>query len=314
MSLIVVEGVDGSGKTTLVSELSEQLGHECVVKHRGPLKLHPLVEYQHDLLKYEPSNEVHFVCDRWHIGEMVYGPLYRGETRLTPAMRRHIELFLDSRGAVKIIVDVPLDVVKHRLAHRGEDFLQNNDVALVHDWYSHYGHENDGWVHVDPEDTVRAAGAIIDLANWRASLVSQSIARFKTYVGHGGPDVLFLGLHKGPQVSGRPVYPSAFVPYANTSGHYLLSALEAVQFHDNQTYGLANAAEEPDLYGLWLTIGEPKVVALGKDVFARVRASNIPREAVYAVEHPSKIRRSHPANVHLYGRKIETILKEGSNA
>src|SRR4051812_12260533 len=133
MSLILLEGVDGSGKSTLVDDFLLQLPHTGIHFSRGPLKLHPLIDYLLPLVDYRPGIDI--VCDRWHLGELVYGPLYRARSRLTPAMELYIDLFLESRGALKLWVDTPFEQVQTRLKIRGEDFLQEQHVRLVWDFY-----------------------------------------------------------------------------------------------------------------------------------------------------------------------------------
>ena len=55
MALIILEGPDGSGKTTAAEKLATELGHNtAVVLHKGPPKRLPLHEYE-DLDFYEPA-------------------------------------------------------------------------------------------------------------------------------------------------------------------------------------------------------------------------------------------------------------------
>jgi hypothetical protein len=72
---------------------------------------------------------------------MIYGPIYRGKSLVAGDYNMVIEQLLTDIGALKIIVSPPLDVVKARLAHRGEDYLKPEHVDEVHAFYERYAVE-----------------------------------------------------------------------------------------------------------------------------------------------------------------------------
>lgn len=81
MSFIIVEGGDGTGKTTLAEELAEQYGAEY--EHVGPPR--------HDMTPFAEHIEYAFVLaeqygsvvfDRFHLGCFAYGPIWRPENDL----------------------------------------------------------------------------------------------------------------------------------------------------------------------------------------------------------------------------------------
>lgn len=83
---IALEGPDGAGKSTLAQAIADATpGTEIV--HFSQLKQNPLDEYVYALEDYSPGKGGNLVTDRWHIGEDIYGPLYRGESGMTSTLR-----------------------------------------------------------------------------------------------------------------------------------------------------------------------------------------------------------------------------------
>jgi hypothetical protein len=98
--LVVLEGVDGTGKTTLAREL-RALVPGAAVLHSGPPQIHPAVEYLAPLRSY-PAGTPDMILDRWHLGEEVYGHLYRGGSGLGDHGFEVVEDVLLSLGAVLV--------------------------------------------------------------------------------------------------------------------------------------------------------------------------------------------------------------------
>lgn len=138
--LIIVEGADGVGKTTFVKHLQQLT--DAAVLHRGvPTHDNIWDEYTLDLLQYEPQTSPargvnNIICDRWHWGELIYGPLYRGESKLTgDGLYFSLEDWLNRRGVVVALLDHDEDVILRRWATRGEDYLQPEHLAHVLEKY-----------------------------------------------------------------------------------------------------------------------------------------------------------------------------------
>jgi len=138
--LIILEGVDGAGKSTLASAIVEKiqkLHPEDTVEylHASQIKGTVYEEYVEPLNDYSPGSGRHIVIDRWHVGERIYGPLYRDSSAFDAATGSFawIELFLASKGARLWNVTQELDVLQKRLADRGEDFLEDRHVEYVRD-------------------------------------------------------------------------------------------------------------------------------------------------------------------------------------
>lgn len=83
--IFAVEGLDILGKSTLIQGIKDTLGFHQVIHFSKPEKL---AAYNGDLQKYQEASfrnsmelirsNGHLIFDRWHLGEVVYSPLYRG--------------------------------------------------------------------------------------------------------------------------------------------------------------------------------------------------------------------------------------------
>lgn len=156
MPVIIVEGIDGAGKSTLVNRIREHMpeGYDRVFWSKGvPRYDDPQQEYV-DQLQWLRSH--HFVVsDRYHVGELIYGPLYRGISRVAGKYFRIIEERLDALKAVKVVLLPDMDVCKARAFERGEEYLKEEDFEHVWLEYSRFLDDNPDWIHLsDNSDEV----------------------------------------------------------------------------------------------------------------------------------------------------------------
>jgi thymidylate kinase len=168
--LIVLEGCDGVGKTYLAERLRTEIeargpGYVDVL-HRG-VPTRPLSE-EYDLSWYRPGEKEHYVLDRWHLGEWVYGRLYRGRSELGIRGLARIDRQLRSMGALRIILDEDFIEIAERLADKGEDYLQPQHQTHVLSEYkmlaAHFG-----W------QLLSSYANPIILVDWAQSLEEQAV-------------------------------------------------------------------------------------------------------------------------------------------
>lgn len=133
--LIILEGCDGVGKTTFAQTLHEELckwgePDEVVMRSSGPFDGDPLDEYIHRL-KYMPNTGRHVIADRWHWGELVYGPIFRKMSRMTVNEFKFIEQYLNLCGALVVSMTLPKEVIVERLKTRGDDMVKAQHVDRI---------------------------------------------------------------------------------------------------------------------------------------------------------------------------------------
>lgn len=284
--LIAVEGGDGVGKTTFATQLLDALPGLTEVKHFSPPKIDSIFTEYECFDAYTPGGGRDIVCDRLHLGELIYGPLYRDKSLLDSAGLLHVELYLRAKGCLLVHMDARDTVVYERLwgeGARGEDFLQKMHVQTVLSNYRKRVSRSllrtlkyTDTAPANPEWTIAHAR--------RAERAAARVAPFKSYIGYELPHLLLLGEKKGSLHLGD--HAAAFVPYASTSGHYMLTGLAEAGI---TRIGIANALEE-DLPALAAALGYPPIVALGRHADRAATKAGLRHGTV---PHPQYIRRFH---------------------
>jgi hypothetical protein len=112
--LILLEGLDRTGKTTLAGELSNEL--DAPVIHKGAPKADVLTEYLAPLTGYVPGGGANLVLDRWHWGEVVWPRIYGRRPSMSDRSFAYIERALIQIGAVMVHCTGDVNTVCQRIA------------------------------------------------------------------------------------------------------------------------------------------------------------------------------------------------------
>lgn len=290
--VVILEGPDGSGKTTLAKSLVTT-GFEY--KHEGPPEkdVDMIAHYLRILNEsIESPNDV--VLDRFWLGERIYGPICRGVDKVGPEGQKLFERLCRSKSVQQFICLPTIDVARANYVEKmkeKDDYLKSMETwertykayAL---WMYSYGKlgmiydysKNDPW-HVK-------AGIFSDeclIGNLPKGTIGSSTARH-----------LFIG--------DQPNHPSIDVPFFAISGSsgYLNKALELAGISE-KNLAISNAksatgqfhtlgpilASLPDLQNIFL-MGN-----IAKDWFYRqFRANEVTRVyRMHSLPHPSYLKR-----------------------
>lgn len=297
---LIVEGPDGAGKSTLVDNLA--IAHYASTGRRAhilkaappdPPTRDPFEEYEQQLEEYRTAEQL-VICDRWHWGELIYGPLLRGGSRLDKAGWRHVEMFLQALGAVTIYTSTPLEVMERRLGARGDDLIEIEHLAHLDDRYK--------WViHRSALPVIATAGGtrapqLLDAAR---SLGRTRRSKFiDTYIGNPSPRLLLFGERRGGPTPHADA--AAFVPRRQSSGWALLNHLPEDTWRET---GICNALEcQPK--SVWAGLGEPPTIALGNVAHSALVSAGVPHTTV---PHPQYVRRFHYGKLAKYGQLIADV-------
>jgi thymidylate kinase len=129
--LILVEGPDGAGKTTLVDFLVSKMGDvyqdRCGIPE-GP----PLREYLDKAMDGWYARKEVVIFDRFHLGEQVYGPIMRGKDNLGRIKCDVLEYFLTEMfSPVVILARPPFEACREVWSGRlDEEYVHDEDHML----------------------------------------------------------------------------------------------------------------------------------------------------------------------------------------
>jgi len=319
---VVIEGSDGSGKSSLVSEIASILREDSEVTefHKG----RPGEESRDWVLRdwvlsvaYDDWFKKHAVADRWHWGEVTYAPIKRPMTcrdrygLLGASGWRWTELFMASRGIAQFWLYQPLEVIQRRVEARGDDFVNAAELEKIVDLYnkaSWYVLSLAGKLMPSPDsvdDIPALAKYVVETAK-KISDAAEKLRPFPNYIGTPDPAVLLVGDRPGGSV---PITNLPFYPKVGNSAEFLLEALPETFW---RSCGIINASEfEGDKFrALHEAIGRPRIVALGRLAEKSLVASGMYKHEYNVVAHPQYVRRFHIRDKIEYGQAIQRLSRE----
>lgn len=133
--IVILEGPDGSGKTTLAQYLQRK-GYKYHHEGPPPLGAEPLLWHYGRVLDSFRGQDV--VIDRLALGECIYGPVVRGIDRLGEEGWRVFTRLALAVGACEIVcLPPPETCFENWRDRRGELFVQ---PAQLYEVYSRYAH------------------------------------------------------------------------------------------------------------------------------------------------------------------------------
>lgn len=122
--MIIVEGPDNTGKSTLVKALTEYIPSLVYIGHSpGPPKTpEEFLNRTAKVLNHSPQDTAFYLLDRFFFSELVYGPVLRGRAIITPGQ---IEDLAD-----KLYEHNPLIIYCRRSVTRVKETFQNREQLM----------------------------------------------------------------------------------------------------------------------------------------------------------------------------------------
>jgi hypothetical protein len=330
---IVIEGPDGSGKSSLIEAIKAEIasllpdvGPDLISFHKG----RPPEETRRCLLhEYAASLEKddlfshYYVADRWHWGERTYAPFKRPHTNkdgyglLGKSGWRWVELFLQSRGVAQFMLYQKLDVIKARVSERGDDFIDVSELESIYNAYVETAHVSVLAETIMPGESSLGqlpafARHIIDVAT-AVAVRAEPLQNFPQYIGPIKPKILLVGDERNvtEEFGDETLLP--FFPVASSSGDFLLSSLPDTLW---KHVGIINGNEiEPSMLSvLHRTLGQPPIAALGRMAEKALLRTTVHADDYVTIPHPQSVRRFRHSEKEEYGNAILSISRgEGAN-
>jgi hypothetical protein len=322
---IVIEGTDASGKTSLIAEIEDQLknahGADSIHSfHKSkPEELTRRWVLKDYVTSIERSNTFRniTVSDRWHWGEVTYAPKYRPDTNkdgfglLGVAGWRWVELFLMSRGVAQFWLYQPLEVIQARLAARGDEFVQVEDLQeILHNYHAAASVSVLADILKPEPDTKYEIPALASYIISKATEVSHEasfLEMFPHYIGNPKPKVLLVGDTRSILKSRGEETTLPFMPVDGNSAEYLLSALPDDLWHQVGIININDPGVKDSFTALWSLLGFPKIIVLGRLAERALVSIPIADDYFTVLPHPQYVRRFFNKTKEDYGQAIARI-------
>jgi hypothetical protein len=260
--LILIEGCDGTGKTTLANHLVTHLGgpEKAEIIHRGVPTSHLLDEYELPLFDYVPFESKSIICDRWHIGADVYGPLKRHDGGIDPVIYWHMDSYFKAKGALLVYTEMPLVEPAARVVDRGDDYIDPLEIPAIITKYREAITRTT--LPVFGSTTGFHDAAPIALLGSSSEISAEQTGWFKSYVGPRRPTKLYIGASETA---------IAFMPYEGTKEYGIIK-----EFGLDNTVAAGFIDCREDLPRAWDALYNPFVVSLDEEADLACHTANIP--------------------------------------
>lgn len=128
--IIIIEGVDKTGKSTLAKKVSEETGYPVV--HLG---VPPDKGYYRKLRRLINKGKEGVIFDRFHWGDVAYHGITREKRALTPEEFTKIEGRLDELGAVVIYCHSGFNAIWRRFKEDKEELINPESIPIIQEQY-----------------------------------------------------------------------------------------------------------------------------------------------------------------------------------
>ena len=124
--IIILEGPDGSGKTTLAEQIHKQTGYQLL--HRTQPKSEEDKQRMMDEYIQVLKSGKNVIMDRCWYSEMVYGPIMRDASVITYPQMYSLERLAAKYGAIIIYCTAAPATLWKRCIRRGEDYITDRET------------------------------------------------------------------------------------------------------------------------------------------------------------------------------------------
>lgn len=282
--LIIIEGADKTGKTTLANAIVDKFG--CKYVHFGKPKKHPATEYAEYALSISPKDNL--VLDRFYLGELVYGPLLRGKAGINDVEFATLERILRTKQAILIqtITDSALANKRLKVSTQDEAVNEDQNTKAARGFKELIGRSNLQHQFLYDGSTYENLNVLLGQLESMKTIVERNqdiIPKVCTGIGTpAGKKIILVGEKVNKNVTWLNL------PFdRGFSSEFLLNSLKAAGVPEKMIY-LCNSdtinSHEVD----FLTRDVTLFIALGKKAHEKLKFLNVPH---VELAHPQYVKR-----------------------
>ena len=284
--IIILEGPSKCGKTTLADYICTKYGFGYI-KCSQP-KGDPYEEYMGILKKIERRGG-HWVLDRFNLGELVWGPLYRQQSGLSDEKFRNIELKALAFNPMLIYCFDTVKNISTRFKEDNEEWEEADKIKQSLDLYKEALKKSIIFqVHhqMKTVDDILRSKKIDRLIDWMAD--NEDNCYYKTIIGNTfNPRYIFIGDKRNErQKYLKYAQPFDFGP----ASKFLFEKLAEARIRLDRVAIMNSDSPELKRFIMqkWNIMELPAVVTLGKNADKRLNKLNIEH---YVLPHPQYVNR-----------------------
>lgn len=279
--MIIIEGVDKAGKTTLAQTLLLQFGHP--VKHFGVPTGDPIPEYIKEL---EEQDKI-AIYDRFLFGEVPYSIVKKRTRYMKYLELRVLDLMLQSRPHLVVYCRPMREAILARIKELGDDYIAAHEAMALYDEY------DEMFSAVKTPYVMMYSGKeseYLEITRFIKHLITEDI--YKRYfawkdlkhpgIGTLSPKYLFVG--------DKYNYNAPYqVTFCSQSGEYLFRSLDDAGFRMQDCH-FTNAFSGPDMItsNLIQLLKPNIIIALGDIAYDALSRCNLEGvDKLIKIQHPS---------------------------
>ena len=308
--VLILEGPDGSGKTTLAQYFADIRGFQIIHTGKPEPGENLLVSYA-TVLNNAILSGKNVVFDRLQLGESIYGPIMRGHDQLGEEGQIILQRIVRAADVKQVICLPPYEVCLANWKKRhAREYVQDETI---------YGRIFEEYLLLASKPWLVASTGLYD---YTLDKNPQNVE---------GAVFFYQGRRLPPEVIGSPTARFLFVgeianqesldlPWIDlgNSSHFLNTSLWAAGFREEEmafTNVLRLNKTRRDIYAIrhQMAAGDthhPVVVALGKNAAQHIA----PGVATYTLDHPAYWKRFHSSEPKVYVELLRRIRTETYNA